>query len=98
VQVPQIFIENLHKAGKYSLVAAIIIVSLNHWKFLTISPTFLDFLYFYILVNGIAASPFFYFEKRKRVSRKVCPKCGEYLIITPQFECPECGKITYVKE
>ena len=97
MRIPDVFLKYVYEGGKYSLILAVFGVALNHWGFIKVSKYLLDFLYAYILLNGVSVSPFVYLERRKRVSQSACPKCGELLMITPQYVCPECGKLIFEK-
>lgn len=95
-----IFTRLLLKAGKWTLVIVIIAVVLNHWEILKIPiPHLVNVLYAYILLNGLAAGPYIYLEKRATVvASKVCPQCGVMLESSMTYNCPNCGKLEFKKQ
>jgi len=90
----------ISRAGKWSFFIAIIVVASEHWGILNVShlpATLIDALYVFILINGLALSPFLYLEKRARSTKKSCPKCGEPLEQLVEYRCPQCGRLHFEK-
>ncbi len=87
------------RTGRWSLVIVILIIVCEHWAIMNLSqfPIPLNWLYFYLLVNGAAASPFVYLEHR-RVKPKVCPQCDNPLHIKTSYFCLKCGDLQFKKK
>ncbi len=89
--------------GKGTFVVILFVVAFNHWGIVNLSgipmPHLIDILYGYLLLNGAAATPFIYLERRARVrAGKNCPRCGELLEEITNFTCPKCGQIRFDKK
>jgi len=92
----------VNRTGKFSCMAAILLVALQYWKVINlegISPLIISGLYVFIILNGIAATPYIYLEKKAKVSvSKICPNCDTPLEKIPKYQCPKCGIINSEKE
>ena len=91
------------RTGKWTLLVVIVLIALNYWNVINLSgipiPRFESYLYVYLLLNGVAASPYIIWERRARVrSAKICPQCDKLLESTPVYKCPECGTIQFEKD
>ena len=89
--------------GKGTFVVILFVVAFHHWGIVNLSgipiPYWIDILYGYLLLNGAAATPFIYMERRARVRvGKNCPQCGELLEEITNFTCPKCGQIRFDKK
>lgn len=90
------------KTGKWTLFVVIILVVTSYWDVINLGavpiPKFVDWLHLYLLVNGLAATPFVYLEKRAKVRvKRVCPKCEGPLEVMTNYSCPVCGEIRFEK-
>lgn len=99
----EIFRQLALKTGKYTLFLAILAVALHFWDVLALDkipiPHFVDGLYLYILVNGLATGPFIYLEKRARVAFEIiCPQCKGPLEVITNYNCPNCGRLEYKQQ
>lgn len=88
--------------GKGTFFITLFLVAFNHWGLVNLSgvpiPHFVDIMYGYLLLNGAAATPFFYLERRARArAGKNCPRCGSILQETANYTCPACGQIRFEK-
>lgn len=86
------------RTGKWSLIIAIVIIALEHWKVFGFNlnqfPISIDWFYGYLLLNGGAAGPFAYLEHRK-VKPKICPQCDNPLHTIRSYSCPKCGNLQF---
>jgi len=78
-------------------------VASNYWQILELEnfpvSWAVDGLYIYILVNGAAAAPFIYLERRaRRAPQPLCPQCQQPLQTALKYECPDCGKLQFSEE
>jgi len=86
--------------GKGTFVVTLFIAAFHHWGIVNLSgipiPHLIDAIYLYLLINGVAATPFIYLERRARIrAKKNCPQCGRLLEETAKYRCPECGQIRF---
>jgi len=87
------------RTGRWALIIDILVIALEHWKMLNLSqfPISLDWLYGYLILNGVVASPFIYLEHR-RVKPKLCPQCNNPLTMKMEYSCPKCGDLEFKKQ
>ena len=84
--------------GKGAFVIALFAVALHHWEILNVNGIPINILYGYLLLNGTAATPFVYLERRARVrAGKNCPQCDGILEEIINYKCPTCGRIRFDK-
>lgn len=90
------------KTGEYSLIVALLAVAADHYDVVQLSnvPHFVNLLWLYVLVNGIAAARFMYVRRRKGGlgPKAVCPQCKSVLQQDVSFTCPQCGKLEFKKD
>jgi hypothetical protein len=96
------FEDLMTKSGMIALPAVMVLLTLNYWGIFALSkipiPFFVDGLYIYTIINGMAATPFMYLERRAKTSHgKKCPKCDTILEATTHFQCPKCGDLKFEK-
>jgi len=89
----------LTKAGTCALPVVMASLLLNYWGVIMLSkvplPFFVDGLYIYTVVNGAAATPFIYLERRAKLAHgKTCPYCDSILESSINYTCPKHGEIT----
>jgi hypothetical protein len=101
----KLLLQLLSKSGTYSFVIVIFALALQYWGVIPLElipiPHLLDILYGYLMVNGMAATPFIYLERKSRVALgKFCPKCNRQLevSVTYKYKCPKHGVIKFEKE
>lgn len=86
------------RTGKYILVLVILAVALNYWEVLSLDkipiPHFVDILYGYMLIHGLAIGTYSYLGTRVRAI-KMCPQCDTLLEIAASYICPNCGKLEF---
>ena len=85
--------------SKYLPSLAIVGVAFNYWGVFNLDkiplPHFVDILYGYVILNGLAGSLFFFGKKKEQVTTEICPKCKASLQADIHFICPNCGKLEY---
>jgi len=96
------FLQLLSKSGTYSFVIVIFALALQYWGVIPLEqipiPHLIDILYGYLMVNGMAATPFIYLERKSRVAPgKFCPNCNSQLEASVNYKCPNCGEIKFEK-
>lgn len=97
------FLQLLTKSGTYSFVITIFALALQYWGVIQLElipiTRIVDYLYAYLMVNGIAATPFIYLERKTRVAPgKFCPKCDRPLEASVTYKCPKCGVIIFERK
>ena len=87
------------RAGKWTLVLDIVALALAYWKIFNIGqyPLAMDIMYVYLVINGAAATPFYFLERRK-VKPKVCPQCDTPLKVQTSYHCAKCGEFQFKKQ
>jgi|LGVF01.2.fsa_nt_gb hypothetical protein len=98
-----LFVQLVTKSGKYSFVAVIFALAFQYWGVVQLQnipvPKLVDILYIYLLLNGLAATPFIYLERKNQVvPGKFCPDCDTPLEASIKYKCPKCGIIKFEKE
>jgi predicted RNA-binding Zn-ribbon protein involved in translation (DUF1610 family) len=86
------------QAGRWSLVAVILIIVAEYFNFFNVNrfPIPISWLYIYLLLNGAAAARFKLLDKR--ASPKLCPKCNTALHVSTAYSCPNCGDLEFGKQ
>lgn len=90
----------VNRIGKYAYIGAAVGVALQYWDIINLEnihsllPTG---LYIYIISNGVAATPFIYFEKKAKVA-KICPYCDKPLEKLLKYKCRKCGGVLEIKK
>ncbi|GEM_PF-5732792 len=93
-----IFIDRVLKGGGHTFIFVIFLVVFNHWGIFRLNSSFVDFLHFYLLINGTIGATLIYRRQQARKSNgKKCPQCEEMLESLIEYKCPACGKITFQK-
>ena len=87
-------------SGKYAIVIVALALAFNFWGVFDLTkipiPYFLNILYFYLIINVVAATPFHYFERKiKKSSQKLCPKCNKPLDEITEYKCRTCGRLEF---
>ena len=102
--VSQRFLQLVTKSGESIFVIALFLVAFNYWGVFQLEKIpfthIVDYLYLYLMINGVAAAYFIYSKRKIRVAPgKFCPQCDRPLEVkTTIYECPEHGVIKFEKE
>lgn len=100
----QRFLQLVTKSSRAFFVIALFAVIFNYWGVFRLEqipvPNIVDYMYGYLLLNGVAASYSIYSERKLKVTPgKFCPRCDRPLEVNHiVYECPKCGVIKFEKE
>lgn len=98
----RVVVPTIYKVGELCLVISICALAFNYWGVFHLEmipiPHIVDFVYLWVMINGLAASPFIYLERRKHEAiGKYCPNCNSPLEATTHYRCPNCGELSFKK-